>query len=371
MQVSKVAQLQSLRAVAAKPARKLKGLLGAGVRMGTAVGGVLPDALSPIEAALLVEQFDAITPENLLKPELVQPEEGRFTFAGGDAFVAFAEQHRLAATGHCLVWHQQFPGWMFRDGVGPASAELLMRRLQTHIETVVGRYVGRLQGWDVVNEAIAEPGDYLRPTPFIEIAGEACLAQAFRFAHDADPRAELYYNDFNIEQPDKLARTLRFLGRLLDQGVPVHGVGIEGHWQLDQVPFDDIEVAIESFAALGLKVMVTELDIDVVDRPDCGADVSLHHAYRLEEDVYRRGCPDAVLARQAEQYAELFRRLDRQRERLSRVSFWGLHDGKSWLNTWPGMRTNHPLLFDRACQPKIAYEAIANMLEKRRPSVAH
>jgi endo-1,4-beta-xylanase len=229
--------------------------------------------------------------------------------------------------------------------------------LREHIHAVVGHYRGRLSGWDVANEAIADEGEFLRDTPALRAIGPDHVLRAFELAREADPGVELYYNDYNIEQPAKRRRTLRLLRELLAAGARVDGVGIQGHWLLDRVPFDDIAAAISEYRALGLQVMITELDIDVVERPDCSADISVHRAYSPAADLYRDGLPIAVALRQAEQYAQLFR-IFMESGAVSRVTFWGLHDGLSWLNTWPGKRTNHPLLFDRACRPKAAYAAV-------------
>jgi endo-1,4-beta-xylanase len=209
----------------------------------------------------------------------------------------------------------------------------------------------------VVNEAIADDGEFLRDTPALRAIGPDHVLQAFQLAREADPGAELYYNDYNIEQPAKRQRTLRLLRELLAAGARVDGVGIQGHWIIDRVPFDDVRGAIAEYRALGLKVMITELDIDVVERPDCSADISVQRAYSPASDVYRDGLPGAIARQQAEQYARLFR-IFMESDAVSRVTFWGLHDGLSWLNTWPGVRTNHPLLFDRACHPKPACAAV-------------
>ncbi len=338
---------------------------GRGLRLGCAIDDVRAGRITDTEQALLQKHFDVLTPENSMKPALIQPTEGELHFDSPDALVAFAEAHGLGVVGHCLVWHQQCPDWFFKDGDAPAGRELVLDRMRKHIHALAGRYRGRVLGWDVVNEAIDDKQGFFRPTKWIEHIGEDFIEHAFRYAQAADPDAELYYNDFNIEQPAKRDKTLRLLKQLQSAGVRLDGVGIQGHWILDQVPFDDIEAAIHAYHALGLKVMVTELDIDVVDRPDCGADVSLHAAYTVEQDVYRDGCPPEVLERQADQYARLFDLFRRHRDKVDRVSFWGLHDGKSWLNEWPGQRTNHPLLFDRDCQPKAAYRRVIQLLNER------
>lgn len=310
--------------------------------------------LSPKEQQLLLHHFSSITAENVMKPEPIHPEPQRYRFEPVDAMVGFCEQHALKLIGHTLAWHQQSPAWFFETGDDGLSPK---HRLSQHIAEVVGRYAGRLHAWDVVNEAVADTaanGEYLRDTPWLRALGEDYLIQTFKEARKADPKARLYYNDYNLERRDKRARALKLLQRLLDAGADVSGVGIQGHWILDQVPFEEIEQSIEQYAALGLEVMFTELDLDVIDRPDCSADLDVQRAYSLEEDLYRDGCPPDVLARQAEQYAQLFQ-LFRQHPAVTRVTFWGLHDGQSWLNHWPGTRTNHPLLFDRALNPKPAF----------------
>lgn len=326
------------------------------LEIGCAVGGMLPESLSPQERELLTSHFASLTPENCMKPEPIHPEPARYDFTVADAFVRFAEAHGLRSVGHTLCWHQQCPDWFFQPD---ADSRSVRERLYEHIQTVAGRYSGQLYGWDVVNEAIADDAalavaGYLRDTPWLRALGEDYIAFAFEAASEADPRAELYYNDYNLERPDKRERALRLLRSLLDRGIRVAGVGIQGHWLVDQVPFEDIERAIEDYAALGLKVMFTEVDLDVIERPDCSADLAVQRAYSLADDIYRAGCPPEVLERQADQYARLFR-LFAAAKAVTRVTFWGLDDGRSWLNSWPGKRTNHPLLFDRECRPKPAF----------------
>jgi endo-1,4-beta-xylanase len=327
-------------------------------RLGAAVGGVLPDSLDPGERQLLARHFDALTPENCMKPGPVHPVRGRPDFVAGDALIRFADAHRMSVVGHCLSWHQQCPDWLLSAGT---TREAGLEQLREHIHTVAGHYRGRLQGWDVVNEAVADNGEFLRDTPALRAIGPDYIVRAFEFAREADPKAELYYNDYNIEQPAKRQRTLRLLEQLLAAGVRVDGVGIQGHYILDQVPFDDVRAALASYRALGLGVMITELDIDVVDRPDCSADIAVQRAYAPGEDLYRDGCPEAIARRQAEQYARLFEIFAEPGHTPSRVTFWGLHDGRSWLNSWPGKRTNHPLLFDRACRPNAGYAAVLDV----------
>jgi endo-1,4-beta-xylanase len=242
----------------------LRERFGSRLQLGCAVG----NAFDAADRALLTHHFAQVTPENCMKPEPIHPTPERFDFAEADRFVDFAEVHGLQVVGHTLCWHQQSPAWFFDPGADRRSPE---QRLAAHIETVVGRYEGRIAAWDVVNEAIADRGDDLRDTPWLNALGERYLATAFEHAAKAAPHAKLYYNDFNLELPEKRARALRVLRRLQDSGVRVDGVGIQGHFMLDQVPFEHLDESIERFAALGLDVMFTELDLDVVPRPDCGA----------------------------------------------------------------------------------------------------
>ncbi|MHB0938555.1 MAG: endo-1,4-beta-xylanase [Armatimonadota bacterium] len=321
--------------------------------IGTCLGGLLPEDYSPAEMALLEAHFNVFTPESCMKPEPIQPEEGVFQFTQPDNLVAYAEAHGKQVTGHTLIWHQQCPDWFFLDGEAPASRELVLRRLRTHIHTLVGRYRGRILGWDVVNEAISDADDeYFRPTKWWETIGDDFIEKAFEYAHEADPGVELYYNDYSDEYPVKREKTLKLIARLKEKGLRIDGVGIQGHWALDKVPFRELEDAIIAFHHAGMTVMITELDIDVVPRevPKDAPPESLN--------PYPDACPPEVLQRQAEQYARLFELFARHRDKITRVAFWGMHDGRSWLNYWPWRRTNYPLLFDRNAEPKPALLAV-------------
>lgn len=319
--------------------------------VGVALGGTLPNNYSAVELDVIRSQFNVVTPENCMKPASIQPQEGEFTFEMADALTAFARDNGKKLTGHCLVWHQQTPDWFFKDGDEPASRKLLLDRMRTHIHTLVGRYRGQIMGWDVVNEAVDDKDDYLRNSLWLQLAGEDYLEQAFRFAREADPDVQLYYNDYSNEGPVKREKTLRLLDSLRDAGIKVDAVGIQGHWWLDNVPFAEIEESINIYAQTGLKVMITELDLSVLSwDPSAG-------------DPYTDGCPQELLQRQAEQYAELFKLFLRHRDVITRVAFWNLNDKRSWLNNFPYKRTNHPLLFDRNCQSKPAYDAVMGIGE--------
>ncbi len=320
----------------------------------------------PGDWALLTNQFSSVTPENSMKPDPVQAAEGQFKFTQPDAFVNFAAAHGLKVVGHCLVWAKddRTPAWFYRDGTNAAGRELLLARMRQHIATVAGRYRGRVAMWDVVNEALDDGTNFLRPSGWSQACGEEFIAEAFRATHAADPKALLIYNDYNNELPAKRAKMVRLVRSLQARGVPLHAVGLQGHYEIDRVPFEEIEATLVEVRRLGVKLVVSELDIDVVPRGQWWADGGKHRAELAQVDPYREGCPPEILQRQAEQYARLFRIFKKHSDVIARVSFWNLHDGQSWLNTFPWTRVNHPLLFDRAGQPKPAFGAVLEALRE-------
>ncbi|MBN1698297.1 MAG: endo-1,4-beta-xylanase [Spirochaetales bacterium] len=315
---------------------------------------------------VLKENFNSITAENAMKWMHLQETEGRFTFETADRFVGLGRELGMFIVGHTLVWHNQTPEWVFEDDSGkPADRETLLHRMREHIVTVVGRYKGMVGGWDVVNEAVSADGT-LRPSRWLDIIGVDYITKAFEFAHEADPGAELYYNDYSLVDPPKRDGVIRLVGDLLSQGVPIHGVGMQGHWALDfPVRSDYIEASIRGFSDCGVNVMITELDVDVLPYPgaDRGADVSLRYDYQSSFDPYPETLPDEIRQRLADRYAGLFRIFKKMSDRIGRVTIWGISDGYSWLNNWPMRgRTNYPLLFDRDYKPKQAfYEVLRSM----------
>jgi endo-1,4-beta-xylanase len=311
--------------------------------------------------ALVKEQFNSITPENVLKWERVHPEPDKYNFAPVDQFVTFGEKNKMFVIGHVLVWHQQTPRWVFEDGAGkPADRETLLQRLRDHISTVVGRYKGRIHGWDVVNEAVEDDGN-LRKTKWREIIGPDYVQKAFEFAREADPNAELYYNDFNLWKKEKVESVVRLVRDLQAKGVRIDGIGEQGHWGLDYPPLDEADAAIQAFAALGVNVLITEMEVDVLPFPGAsqGADISLNFALQKHLNPYPAALPDSMQHVLAKRYAEFFTLFHKHRDQISRVTLWGVHDGQSWKNDWPVRgRTNYPLLFDRQYRPKPAFDAV-------------
>lgn len=365
------ALLLSLFAVAARADEtpSLKDAYRDDFLVGVALGGTVPDDYSADEVALVRRQFNAVTPENAMKMRFVQPREGEFDFQQADALVSFAQENNLAVVGHTLVWARDdsTPGWVFQEGDKPAGKDLLLRRMREHINAVAGRYKGKIAQWDVVNEAVADDmvkgdaGRYLRPSSWLDIAGPEFLAEAFKAAHAAAPEAMLIYNDYGTEKPAKRERMLRLLRELQQQNAPVHAVGLQGHFEIDKVPLKDLDDTLAAIKGLGLKAMVTELDIAVVPRSRWWAENGKHRDEMRASDPLKEGCPPDLLARQAAQYAELFRLFRRHADVIERVTFWDLHDGRSWLNGFPWRHTEYPLLFDRQSKPKPAFEAVVGV----------
>jgi endo-1,4-beta-xylanase len=332
------------------------------------IGVGISDQISqrPMDWSLLKAQFNYVTPENCMKPDPVQRAEGKWAWELPDAFVAFASANDLKIVGHCLVWAKddRTPPWFGVDGGKPVNREVLLQRMNAHIDTVVGRYRGKIEMWDVVNEALDDGTNYLRDSVWSRTTGEDFIVKAFEYAHAADPKALLIYNDYNNELPSKLPKMLRLMETFRARKTPVHAIGLQGHYELDSVPFEAIEKTLATMKELGMKVVVSELDIDVIPRGRWWANGGAEREALAKVNPYENGCPPEILARQAEQYARLFRIFNKYSDQILRVTFWNLHDGQSWLNDFPWRRTNHPLLFDRKGEPKPAFEAVMREFKK-------
>lgn len=359
--------------------------------------------LSEAESANVKAQYDIVTPENCMKPQPIHPSIDTYNFATPDAMVDWCQKNGLKVWGHTLGWHSQSPNWFFQEdpkaqperpttppaapaqapaanapgapgapaaaprpnmggGFGrmagpPATKEVILERLKNHIMTVVGRYKGRIYGWDVFNESIADGGDgkteNLRTFSWYQYVGPEVLTLAFKWAHEADPKAKLYYNDYNIEQgavenKGKHASSMLLLKRLIAEGAPIDGVGIQGHWHLD-TNLDDVEKAIENYASLGLKVSITELDVTATG--------SNSGAFGVNQG--NRTIPPENYQKQAEVYKKLFQILMRHKDVIERVTFWGISDTRSWR------RGQDALIFDGQLNPKPAFNAIIEARSKK------
>jgi endo-1,4-beta-xylanase len=317
--------------------------------------------------AVIRTQFDTISPENVLKWESVHPRPDAYAFDAPDRYVAFGEKHRMFIVGHTLVWHSQVPRWVFQNDKGePLDRDGLLKRMRDHIQTVVGRYKGRIGGWDVVNEALNEDGT-LRPTPWLKIIGEDYMAKAFEFAHEADPKAELYYNDYSVENQAKRNGAVELIKKLKAGGATVTAIGLQGHDKMEWPTIEQQDATILAFKELGIKVNITELDVDVLPAASQQrtADVGLSVEAQAKLNPYTAGLPDAVQQALARRYGDLFAVFSKYRGTVSRITFWGVTDGDSWLNNWPVRgRTSYPLLFDRQGQPKPAFQSVIRTVQK-------
>jgi endo-1,4-beta-xylanase len=364
------AMLAALSGAGAEPfsTRSLREAATGAFTIGVGLSDRIPE--QPRDWPLLLSQFNCVTPENCLKPDPAQRAQGQFNFAQADAFVDFASSNRLQVVGHCLVWAKddRTPPWFYHDGSNAVSAELLMARMKRHIETVVGRYRGRIATWDVVNEALDDGTNYLRSSGWSQACGEEFILKAFVFAHAADPQSLLIYNDYNNELPNKREKLIRLVRSLRERKAPIHAVGLQGHYEIDRLPLADIEATIAAMRELSMKVVVSELDIDVIPRGRWWQEGGKYRAELSKLDPYRGDCPPEILRRQAEQYGQLFRLFRKHSDVIARVSFWNLHDGQSWLNDFPWKRVNHPLLFDRAGLPKPAFDAVIAALLQKAPA---
>jgi endo-1,4-beta-xylanase len=314
--------------------------------------------------SLIRREFNAITPENVLKWERVHPQPDRYDFGPPDAYVAFGERHGMFIVGHTLVWHSQTPRWVFQNAQGqPLTRDELLARMKDHISTVVGRYKGRIKGWDVVNEALNEDGT-LRQSPWYRIIGPDYIEKAFQFAHEADPAAQLYYNDYNLDYPAKRDGAVRLIRSLKERGIRIDGVGSQGHHKLGTPTVAQIDSSLRMLGATGVKVHITELDVDMLPQAtrNATADVSVRAGAAPNLDPYKTGLPDSLQQALARRYEDIFRVYLAHRDVIDRVTFWGVADHDSWLNGWPVPgRTNYPLLFDRSNKPKLAYQRVMGL----------
>lgn len=322
-------------------------------RIGAAVNG--RTIISQRE--LLASQFNSVTAENEMKFESVHPSEDMYTFEAADRIAAFAREHHMKLRGHTLVWHNQTPDWLFQDKGGTVDRDTLLARMKSHIDTVVKRYKEHIYCWDVVNEAVADEGpDRLRSSKWLDIVGEPFIAKAFEYAHEADPNALLFYNDYNESDPVKREKIYALVRTLLEQGVPIHGIGLQAHWNVHDPKVEDIRSAIERYASLGLKVHFTEMDVSMFAFEDQRTDLS--------EPT------DEMIQLQAERYGQFFRLFQEYRAVIDNVTFWGAADDYTWLDYFPVRgRKNWPLLFDTKQQPKAALAKVLAAASPNAPSL--
>lgn len=292
--------------------------------------------------------FVSITAENEMKFEALQPSRGKYNFKIADEMVDFAMNNNMKMRGHTLVWHQQTPDWVFEStNGGKATREELLANMENHIKEVVGRYKGRIYCWDVANEVIDDKDAYIRKSKWLDIVGEDYIEKAFQYAHHADEKALLFYNDYNATEPAKRDKIFRLVKDLLDKDVPVHGIGLQGHWNIYSPSIDQIKEAIELYASLGVTLQLTELDISM---------------YNNEDHLGLQVPTAEMLELQAQRYEEIFGLFREYKECISGVTFWGVADDYTWLDNFPVKnRKNWPFIFDTNYQPKDSYKNIINI----------
>ena len=288
---------------------------------------------------LITQHLSSLTAENEMKPVALQPREGVFNFSDADRLIAFAKEHDMSVRGHTLVWHAQTPDWFFtdldgnrideKDVITEEDRQLVIDRMEAHIEGVMNHFGDSVYAWDVVNEAISDDGKYIlrQDSPWYKILGDEFIEIAFRKAHEVNPNARLFYNDYNAEMVYKRGRTIEMLADLINKGVPIHGIGIQGHWGVNGPAIDEIEDALKMYANLGLEIEITELDI---------------------------GMDGKSLEAQAKRYREIFQLLKKYSHVITNVTIWGVADDASWRGD------DNPLLFDKNHEPKPAFWAIVD-----------
>ncbi len=341
--------------------RTLKDAFAGKFVVGTAMSAPQIEGRDTAAVRVIKSQFNAIVAENCMKSGPIQPREGEFDFSLSDKFVEFGVQNKMHITGHTLVWHSQTPSWFFRDAEGKdVSREVLIERMKKHIYTVVGRYKGKIKGWDVINEVIDDRDGSLRRSKFLQIIGEDYIKLAFQFAHEADPAAELYYNDYSLFNPAKRKGAVAMVKKLIEQGVKIDAVGEQCHVGLDFPTIEEYEQTINDFAALGVKVMITEMEISVLpSNRNTGADVSGSTSGVDPSNPYVNGLPDSINKVFEQRYVDFFKLFLKHSDKITRVTLWGVDDGQSWKNGWPiPGRTDYPLLIDRKFQPKPVVQKI-------------
>ena len=331
----------------------LRDVFGDKFRMGVAINDDQARGIDARGAEVVKHHFNSIVAENVMKNEKIHPQKGVYFWDDADAFVKFGEDNGMDIIGHCLVWHSQMAPWFTLDDEGnPVSADTLKARIRDHIHTVVGRYKGRVRGWDVVNEAIVEDGSY-RKSPLYEILGEEFIPLAFQYAHEADPDAELYYNDYGMNVAGRRDAVVRLVGELRKRGLRIDGIGMQGHMGMDYPDYDEFEKSIEAFAGTGCKVMITEWDMSALPTLHRSANVADTVAFNRALNPYPHGLPAGVADEWNSRMDAFFSLFLRHADAIDRVTLWGVSDGDSWKNGWPMEgRVEYPLLFGRDYEMK-------------------
>ncbi|WP_166384278.1 endo-1,4-beta-xylanase [Polaribacter sp. 11A2H] len=341
----------------------LKSTFNSDFLIGAAINSAHIKETDSIGVALINREFNSITPENDLKWEGIHPKENEYFFDIADAYVAFGQKNNLYTIGHTLLWHSQLSPYVSKI----TKKEDLENHIKTHINTIAGRYKGKINAWDVVNEALNEDGSPRTSHFYNVFKGESYLELAFKTASEAAPDAKLVYNDYNLWKPEKRKGVIRIVKNLQEKGIKIDGVGMQAHWSLDGPSIEDIENSILAYSELGVKVSFTELDITVLKKPKGLNGAAIEQNYdRYKNDPifnpYKDGLTEEAKQKLATRYEAVFNLFLKHKDKIERVTFWGVNDGNSWLNDWPIKgRTNYPLLFDRNNQPKDVYKNVISI----------
>ena len=334
----------------------LKDVVGDRFTIGVAANGEQMAGRDSVGTAIIKRHFNSIVAENVMKCQYIPPEEGRYDFAGADSLMAFAEANGMEVIGHCLVWHSMAAPWFFVDSAGnEVSAEVLRQRMVDHIKTVVGRYKGRVKGWDVCNEVIVEDGG-LRDSPYSRALGYNFIYEALELTHQIDPDAEIYINDYGMTNPGRRAGYLALIDSIRSRGIRLDAMGLQGHMGIDYPDSASVVQTLDDFKKIGLPVMITEWDMGALPTVTQSADVTVGDSLpsaKLDIDPFRSGLSDSISAvwnTRMRMFWDIF--ISRSAD-IKRVTVWGVRDGDSWKNDFPVLgRTDYPLLFDREGEPK-------------------
>ena len=331
-----------------EPDVALKDYFGDKYLIGVAVNVSQSYEQDSLGAAIVKKHFNSIVAENCMKSEEIHPTPTTWNWDDADQFVKFGEENGMTVIGHCLIWHSQCSPWFFTDQEGKqVSAEELNTRMRDHITTIMTRYRGRIKGYDVVNEAILDNGEF-RQSKFFEILGEEFIYWAFKCAHEADPDAELYYNDYSMAHPAKREAVIKLVKNLKERGLRIDAVGLQSHMGMEHPDFTEYEKTIKAIIEAGVDVAITELDMDAIPSVSFGAAIEDQASYSAKMNPYPDALPDSVSQIWNDRMKQVFQIYDKYQDHICRVTAWGVQDGDSWKNDWPMKgRTNYPLLFDR------------------------
>lgn len=319
---------------------------------------------------IIASQYNWVVAENCMKSEVMHPKEGVYDFTLADQFVDKALANGLHVVGHCLIWHSQCPDWFFVDKDGKqASPELLKKRIREHIFTILGHFRGKVEAWDVVNEAFEDDGT-LRKSKFYKILGEDFIPLAFQYAHEADPTVELYYNDYSMNKASKVKGVVDFFKPLISKGMPITAIGLQGHLILGEADYvSQYETTIQTIKReLGLPSQFTELDLSVLPNPYgfSGANISDKFQYDEKMNPYKKALPASVQKKADDFWVDFFRMLMRNKENVLRVGFWCFNDANSWRNDFPVRgRTDYATLFNRDNTPKPTVKKLVELVNNR------